>query len=307
MTGCGRLERSQRRCSGKAASRPMTLEHLVSPARSTEWSRLTSVDARCDLPSSGWIGGTERQCSELRHSIDPDRIFAITGLNLDSSHVVPKILWLRAEEPHIYRAARAMLLPGSYIVFHLTGERMVDYSDASSSMLYDVRRKQWSTDMVAATEIDPTLLGRIAPADHVAGTLTPAAARELGLTTRTRVVVGCGDEHGASLGAGLVRPHLICDIVGTAEPVAVTAAAPVFDDTGLVETHAHADARLWLIENPGFVSGGSIRWYCDHIGRMSYPDMAAAATTVAASPSARPPPTSFRATRTGWPTSRRPT
>jgi xylulokinase len=194
----------------------------------------------------------EAQSRALGQRIAKARIFDVTGLNLDSSHVAPKILWLRDEEPDVYEAAEAMLLPGSYVAHRLTGERIVDYSNASSTMLYDVRSKDWSAEMLSATDLDPDTLGRVAPADEVAGVLTEAAARDVGLGVGTKVVVGCGDEHGACLGAGLVVPNLICDITGT---------------------HAHADSRLWLIENPGFVSGGSVRWYSDNVAKMSFEEM----------------------------------
>jgi xylulokinase len=79
-------------------------------------------------------------------------------------------------------------------------------------------------------------------------------------------VVGTGDEHGAALGAGGIRPGIVIDITGTAEPVGVAATSPIIDDTGLVETHGHADPRVWLVENPGFVSGGSVAWFTDAFG-----------------------------------------
>jgi xylulokinase len=223
----------------------------------------------------------EAQSAALGRRMPAERVFGLTGLNLDSSHVAPKILWLRDEEPEVYGQAEAFLLPGSYLVHRLTGEKVVDYSNASSSMLYDVRAKGWSEEMLAAAELDAALLGRVAPAEEVAGTLSGEAAREIGLTAGTNVIVGCGDEHGACLGAGLVEPGIVCDITGTAEPVAVAARGPVFDETGLVETHAHADSRLWLVENPGFVSGGSIRWYSDNVARTGYGEMTAEAEDVA--------------------------
>lgn len=233
-------------------------------------------------PAILWLDRrAEAQCERLGRKISADDIFSITGLNLDSSHVAPKILWIRDEEPQHFHSAEAVLLPGSFMVGQLTGEHVVDYSNASSTMLYDVKTRAWSPEMLRAADLDASLLGRIAPAEEVAGTLTAFAAQHLGLTTRTKVIVGCGDEHGACLGAGLVEPGLVCDIVGTAEPVAATADKPVFDCTRLVETHAHADSRLWLIENPGFVSGGSIRWYSDVIARMKYEEMTARAEHIA--------------------------
>lgn len=237
---------------------------------------VVAVDAqgRHLRPAIIWMDRrAEPQRRALGGRIPEERIFDLTGLNLDSSHVAPKILWLRDEEPETYREASSFLLPGSYLVHRLTGERVVDYSNASSTMLYDVRSRGWSEEMLSAADLVADELGRVAPAEEVAGVLSRSAAMELGLDPGTKVVVGCGDEHGACLGAGLVVPDLICDITGTAEPVCAAADEPVFDETGLVETHAHADSRLWLIENPGFVSGGSVRWYSDNVARVGYDEM----------------------------------
>jgi xylulokinase len=207
-----------------------------------------------------------RQADRLRQSLDPAAVLQITGLNLDAYHVAPKILWLRDEHPELTARTRAYLLPGSYLVGRLTGELAVDHANASSTMLYDVGQRAWSGPMLEATGIDVSLLAPIAAARSVAGTLRPAVAADLGLDPRCRVVVGTGDEHGACLGAGAIREDVLCDITGTAEPVACASTRPVIDPTGLVETHGHADERVWLVENPGFVSGGSVRWYLDLTG-----------------------------------------
>ena len=190
---------------------------------------VVAVDARGRhlRPTIIWMDRrAEAQRLALGGRIPAERIFEITGLNLDSSHVAPKILWLRDEEPGAYRDASAFLLPGSYLVHRLTGEMVVDYSNASSTMLYDVQGKDWAEEMLSAADLDPERLGRVAPADEVAGVLTKDAAREVGLKPGTKVVVGCGDEHGACLGAGLVVSDLICDITGTAGPSAPPRTSP---------------------------------------------------------------------------------
>lgn len=206
-----------------------------------------------------------RQAEVLRRRITDDDVRAITGLNLDAYHVAPKIAWLRDEDP-IAAGAAAFLLPGSYLVSRLTREHVVDHANASSTMLYDVTARDWSPRLMDLFDLDPKHLGRIAAASDVAGTLTAEAAGQLGLSTECRVVVGTGDEHGAALGAGAIRPGIVCDITGTAEPIGTAALEARIDPTGLVETHGHADARAWFIENPGFVSGGSVRWFLDAFG-----------------------------------------
>jgi xylulokinase len=236
----------------------------------TQVDGLVAVDADAEplYPAIIWLdrrGATQARTLGSAAGLDVDEIRRITGLNLDASHVAAKILWLRDAHPKVAQGAAGLLLPGSALVAWLTGERVVDHANASSTLLYDVTTRSWSPRMLAAADIDASRLGRIEDGATVAGTLTTAAARALGLTTRTRVVVGTGDEHGASLGAGGIRPGVVVDITGTAEPVCVAATEPTVDDSGLVETHAHADPRVWLVENPGFVSGGSVRWFLDAI------------------------------------------
>ena len=115
--------------------------------------------------------------------------------------------------------------------------------------------------------VDEGSLAEVLPADAVLGELLPAAREALGLAAGTLVVCGCGDEMAATLGAGVVDPGVVCNVVGTAEPICAVTREPCFDPTGLVECHPHADPATWLLENPGFVSGGGYRWFRDHLGQ----------------------------------------
>jgi xylulokinase len=214
------------------------------------------------------------QCKAVEGVRRKEDIFQITGLNLDPSHVAPKIRWLADREPTVYHITRYMLLPGSYAAYYLTGELGVDASNASSTMLMDVRTKTWSREMCEAFGIETEKLAPILTSLTDMGRLRAEVAEEVGLTTATRVILGSGDEHAASLGAGAIRPGIICDIAGTAEPVCVASSTPVFDPTGLVETHCHADPDLWLIENPGFASGANYRWFRDEFSALEMKEAA---------------------------------
>lgn len=207
------------------------------------------------------------QIEKAAERCDPKQVFQITGLNFDPYHVAPKIRWLADHHPDLFEQARYFLLPGSYVARYLTGEVGVDYSNASSTLLMDVRQRMWSSDLCDCFEIPMEKLAPIYPADHIIGGLRATIADSLGLLKDTPVILGCGDEHAACLGAGVIEDGLVADIAGTAEPVCAAALQPVFDETGLVETHCHGHPEQWLIENPGFVSGANYRWFRDQFAR----------------------------------------
>jgi xylulokinase len=202
-----------------------------------------------------------RQSAELSDAVGETELIARTGLNPDASHTAPKAMWLRDEEPEHYRAARWLAPVGGHLVGWLTGEIVQDPANASCTLLYGLREGHWDEKLVEDAGLDLAKLPPILPAAEVIGPLRPHAAEALGLSTNCRVAVGTGDEHGAALGAGAVAPGLVVDVTGTAEPVAVPSTDLVLDDLHLVETHAHAVADMLLIENPGFVSGGSTSWW----------------------------------------------
>lgn len=205
------------------------------------------------------------QVERLGEAVGADRLFELTGLNLDASHTAPKLMWLAENDPEVYAAAAQLPSVGGYAVAWLVGQSIQDHANASSTLLYDVRARDWSDELIEAARLDRAKLPEIGEAHEVAGTLTAEAAEALGLTRDCAVVVSTGDDHASCLGAGGVRPGIVVDIVGTAEPVGVASDDPVFDDTRLVETHAHAVAGQFLIENPGFVSGGNTLWLSKNV------------------------------------------
>jgi xylulokinase len=203
-----------------------------------------------------------REMDAVIERLDADTILAISGANADASHGAPKIRWLR---DHLDDPPDAYLLPASFIVATLTGRRTIDPSNASSLLLLDVAAGSWSAALLAAFEIDAERLGELLPATDVAGALRGEVAADFGLPAGCPVVVGTGDEHAACVAAGILRPGIIGDIVGTAEPVAAGSEVPVRDPDGLVETHAHVPSGRWLVEHPGFVSAGSVKWLAEDV------------------------------------------
>jgi xylulokinase len=201
-----------------------------------------------------------KQCDQLVDVVGSERLAERTGLVADASHSAPKMMWIRENEPEVWRRAAVLAPVGSYVLHHLSGSYAQDAANASSTMVYDVTAGDFDDQLCEAAGVDPAMLPPVRPSTDVVGTLLPEAAAELGLPATCAVVVGTGDEHAASVGAGAIEAGVVVDVTGTAEPVTTVAAAPVRDPLGVVETHGHAVPGSWLIENPGFVSGGSTLW-----------------------------------------------
>jgi xylulokinase len=206
----------------------------------------------------------EAEAAAVAERISPQDFYRAVGANLDSSHAVFKALWVRDEQPDVWANAALLMTPGTYVLHQVAGVVAVDYSNASSMALLDPRSRKWSAEALAAVELPESMLPDVVAATEPIATITPAFAEESGLDGSTLVAVGCGDEMAATLGAGVFAPGEVCDVVGTAEPVCAASAEPREDPTMLVECHPHADPDVWLLENPGFVSGGNLRWWRDH-------------------------------------------
>ncbi len=223
-------------------------------------------DGRPLRPAMIWMDRrAEAQAEAFARIMPPDAFYGHVGANLDSSHAVFKALWIRDEQPEVFAQATHLMSPGSYVLREATGELAVDPSNASSLALLDPRTRTWSEPVLEAAGLDPRMLPQLAPATHPVGPVASVFADATGLAPDTVVAVGCGDEMAATLGAGVFAPGEVCDVVGTAEPVCAASAEPREDPTMLVECHPHADPDTWLLENPGFVSGGNLRWWRDQL------------------------------------------
>ncbi len=203
------------------------------------------------------------QVAALRESISEGEFSAAVGANLDSSHAIFKAMWVRDEEPAVYSRAEWLLSPGVFVLHAISGVLVSDYSNASSFAALDPHRLTWSSRVLEAAGLDPRLLPPLAPATQAAGVVTESFAASTGLPTSAIAAVGCGDEMAGTLGAGVDGVGEVCDIVGTAEPVCTVIDEPRIDAMLRLECHPHAVPGRWLLENPGFVSGGNLRWWQD--------------------------------------------
>ena len=220
------------------------------------------------------------ECEAAAERIDPKQLRELSGCNLDPSHVAAKIAWHSEHRPDGHAKARWFTLPGSFVAWRASGELAVDPSNASSSMLLDVATGGWSSEACDAFEVDQSRLPAVHPAHAVLGPVAGWLRDAAGLDPSTQVVLGCGDDMAATLGAGVVEPGAVCDVMGTAEPVCAVVPGPALDPDGVTELHPHAVPGGWLLENPGWLSGGAYRWFRDQLGSVEAAKAAATGADV---------------------------
>jgi xylulokinase len=157
-----------------------------------------------------------------------------------------KILWLKKREPKNFARLATVLLPHDYLNFWLTGQKVMEYGDASGTALLDVKTRRWSDRVLRA--IDSDLAGKLPPlisSDQPAGRLQPSTAKALGLTTDVLVSAGGGDNMMGAIGTGNTRPGVITASFGTSGTIYACSEKPVIDPQGEIAAFCDSTNR-WL-------------------------------------------------------------
>jgi xylulokinase len=221
-------------------------------------------------PQVDWINQAIGKDSVLRHTANP----VLTGFTL------PKLLWVRDNEPRNFERVKKMLLPKDYVRFQLTGDFASDVSDASGTALFDVVQRRWSFEMVDALALDRGLLARVYESSEVTGTVTEQAARDTGLAPGTPVIAGGGDQASSAVGNGIVAPGVVSCTLGTSGVVFAHSDKPQYDAAGRVHTFCHAVKGAWHVMGVTQGAGLSLQWFRNQLAPgMDYDALIAEAAT----------------------------
>ncbi|MEO8091270.1 MAG: glycerol kinase GlpK [bacterium] len=203
---------------------------------------------------------TAGRCDELRQAGHTDLVRERTGLVIDPYFSATKIEWLRRN----VEAARDAVFGtiDSWLVFKLTGRHVTDYSNASRTMLFDIRELRWDPDLCALLEIDPASL--------------PEPVRSSQVYGRTDVFGGdvavagiAGDQQAALFGQACHRPGMAKNTYGTGSFVLLnTGGAAPQPGEGLLTTIAWGleAGTDYALEAAVFVTGAAVQWLRDGLG-----------------------------------------
>ena len=205
---------------------------------------------------------TAAECDEItRLAGGRARLIRMVSNPALAGFTAPKILWVRRHEPRVYDRTTKILLPKDYLRFRLTGEFATDASDASGTLLLDVKRRRWCRPLLRRLDIDPELLPPCYESPEVTGVLSAAGAKLLGLPRGVRVVAGGGDNAAGAVGNGIVRRGAVSASIGTSGVVFAHADEPQIDPQGRVHTFCTTVPGKWHVMGVVLAAGGSLQWY----------------------------------------------
>jgi xylulokinase len=206
---------------------------------------------------------TGAQCDEIRRRVGKERLIEITGNDALTGFTAPKILWVREHEPEIFARARQILLPKDYVRYRLTGVYATDKAGAAGTLLFDLPKRDWSAEMLAALDIPAAWLPPTHEGPEVTSGITPAIAAATGLVAGTPVVGGGGDQAAQAVGVGAVQPGIVALTLGTSGVVFASANKPLIEPAGRLHAFCHAVPGRWHLMGVMLSAAGSLRWYRD--------------------------------------------
>src|SRR5581483_8399788 len=136
---------------------------------------------------------SQAQVDFINEKLGAQNVVRWTANPVLTGFTLPKLLWVRDNEPRSFQRIRHFLLPKDFLRFQLTGELATDVSDASGTSMLDVVKRAWSKEVMNGLGLDPAILPRVYESQEVTGHISNAAAEATGLKPGIPVIAGAGD------------------------------------------------------------------------------------------------------------------
>ena len=216
-------------------------------------------------PAILWNDGrTGKETEYLNQVIGKEKLSACTANIAFAGFTAPKILWMKENEPELFAKIKKIMLPKDYLAYRLCGAHCTDVSDASGMLLFDVKNRTWSEEMMEICGVKREQLAQVFESYEVVGTLKEGIARELGLSAAVKVIAGAGDNAAAAVGTGTVGDGMCNISLGTSGTVFISSKEFGVDENNALHSFAHADGSYHLMGC--MLSAASCnKWWMDDI------------------------------------------
>ncbi|MDR1484887.1 MAG: xylulokinase [Planctomycetaceae bacterium] len=208
---------------------------------------------------------SEKEASDILSNISLQDAYKIIGHRVAAVYPLAKLLWIKNNEPEIFKKTFKTICAKDYINFRLTNVIATDYSDASGTNAFDLENKIWSQTMLQAANIDESLFPNIFPSTHILGEITNDAAKETGLKSGTAVCCGGGDGTCATVGVGSVKPGMTYHYLGSSGWIGLTTEKPILDTKMRTMTWAHCVPNYYHPSGSVQTAGAAYNWLKEQI------------------------------------------
>jgi len=213
-------------------------------------------------PSLIWCDQrSQAQVDFVNAKIGREKVLQSIANPVLTGFTLPKLLWVRDNEPRHFERVRKMLLPKDYVRFKLTGEFASEVSDASGTAVFDVVNRRWSMEMMDGLGLDRSILPKCYESAEITGKITPEVAQITGLAAGTPVVGGGGDQASSAVGNGIVEEGIVSCTLGTSGVVFAHMEKVAYDPAGRVHTFCHAVRDKWHVMGVTQGAGLSLQWF----------------------------------------------
>jgi len=206
----------------------------------------------------------------LRADLGESKLFNITGMPIHTVNTLPKLLWIKRHEPHLWKQAARFVLYEDYFALKLTGIPAISHSLASRTQIYDITQGDWSHFILDYLELDEAKLSRLGFSGEPVGPIRDQIRKALGIQSKPVVVLGGHDQACAAFGAGATEPGMGVISTGTAEVVLVVTEKPVLHDKmreANVSCYRHVVPERYLLMTLNHCGGIVLRWIRDNFGK----------------------------------------
>lgn len=240
---------------------------VCAAAVTTQGETLLCVDrqGRALRPAIVWLDSrADEQAAQLGRTLDRQHFYEHTGLpELSGALPLAKLLWLRENEPEIWKQTERFLLLEDYFLLWLTGRAVTEKSLLTSTGYFDLQTDDYWNEALALAGLSRAQLPQAMECGHIVGTILPECAQRLGLPETVQIVTGAMDQTAAALAAGCTQPGCVCETTGTAMVAAAYTECPQFSDAHHVTVYRHAMQGAYLYLPISNTAGMSLRWFRD--------------------------------------------
>lgn len=211
---------------------------------------LVALDAqdRVIRPAILWNDGrTGVETEEMNRYFGKEKLLELSGNIAFAGFTAPKLLWMRRHESENFQKISKIMLPKDYVVYRLTGVHSCDMSDASGTLLLDVKKRSWSKELLDYCGVTEAQMPRLYESYEPVGTVLPDVAAQLGLPVSVVVAAGAGDNAAAAVGTGTVGNGCCNVSLGTSGTVFISSDTFCLPPEGNLHSFAHADGTYHLM------------------------------------------------------------